>query len=53
MEFRERAAFGIDDCAALPLFTSDLIGLMRRLIPPERWPRVAMSVIVRARRPEP
>jgi hypothetical protein len=43
--------FGIDDCATLPLFTPELIQLMRQLIPPERATRVARSVIVRARRP--
>lgn len=43
---------GIDDCALYPLFTPDLLELMRRLIPPERQDAVAVAVVVRARRPE-
>jgi hypothetical protein len=35
----------------MPLFTPELVDLMRRLIPPDRAGRVAMSVIVRAHRP--
>jgi arsenite methyltransferase len=51
MRFRARSAFGIDDCAVLPLFTPELIELMRRLIPAERQHSVAMSLIVSAVKP--
>jgi hypothetical protein len=44
--------FGVDECEEYPLFTAELIALMRRLIPPERQPSVARSVIFRARKPQ-
>ncbi len=44
--------FGIDDCALMPLFTPELIALMRRLIPTDQQTCVATSLIVRATRPE-
>jgi arsenite methyltransferase len=46
------AAFSVNDAARYPLFTSDLIAVMRRAIPPERQHSFATSVIVRARKPE-
>jgi arsenite methyltransferase len=51
VRFSRKRSFGIDDCAVMPLFTPDLIDLMRRLIPPERHDCVATSVIVTGRRP--
>jgi arsenite methyltransferase len=47
----EEFPVGIDDCAQYPLFTPELLALMRRLIPPERQPRIARSVIFLARKP--
>ncbi len=41
----------IDDCALYPLFTDEVIELMRRLIPADRQREVAISVVVRASRP--
>ena len=35
-----------------PLFTDDVIRLMRQTIPPERHDHVATAVIVKARKPE-
>jgi hypothetical protein len=35
----------IDDCQQYPVFTQDLLDLMRRHLPRERWPQVARSVI--------
>jgi hypothetical protein len=52
LELTDRTPFGIEECAKLPLFTPQLIELMRRVIPPERQSCVATSVIVRARKPE-
>ena len=47
----ERQPFGIDHIELAPLFTPELIELMRRLLPPEQHDRVATSVVVKARRP--
>ncbi len=41
----------IDDCSLYPLFPEHVIDLMRRLIPPERHPQVAIAIVVRASRP--
>jgi arsenite methyltransferase len=51
LRLSDRTPFSIEDCAKLPLFTPQLIELMRRVIPPERQSCVATSVIVRAHRP--
>lgn len=45
-----RIPFGIDDVAQYPLFTKELIALMRDLIPREQHHNVATSVTARARR---
>ena len=47
----ERAPFGIDDVALYPLFTQEVLDLMRRLIPQPAQQHVAVSVIARARKP--
>lgn len=47
----ERTPFGVDDCARYPLFTPELLADMRRLIPPDRQPRIALGIAVTARRP--
>ena len=41
---------GVRDCALYPLFTEELLDLMRTLIPPERQERVATAIVLRARR---
>jgi hypothetical protein len=46
----DRTKMGIDDCALYPLFTDELLSTMRRLIPPERLDRLAVSVVIRATR---
>lgn len=43
--------YGIEDAALYPLFTDDLVDVMRRLIAPERQGSVAISVIAKARKP--
>jgi SAM-dependent methyltransferase/TusA-related sulfurtransferase len=45
----DRQPFGIDECAEYPLFTEELITLMRTLIPPARHDSVATSVVIKAR----
>jgi arsenite methyltransferase len=47
----DRVAYGIDRAARYPLFTPELIELMREVIPPERQGAVAVSVVVKARKP--
>jgi arsenite methyltransferase len=43
-----REPLGIDDCALYPLFSEEVIGLMRALIPAERHREVAVAVVVTA-----
>jgi hypothetical protein len=47
----ERQPFGIDQAAIFPLFTDEVVALMRKLIPAERRDSVAISVIAKARKP--
>ena len=44
-------AFSLDDAAAYPLFTPDVLDLMRRVLPADAAAEIATSVIVRARHP--
>jgi len=41
----------VDECEQYPLFTPELIALMRRLLSVERQAKVARSVIFIARKP--
>ena len=41
----------VDDSALYPLFTGEVIELMRRLLPPERQQHVTTAVVVTARLP--
>ena len=50
VERGDELRYGIDDCALYPLFTPELLDLMRRLIPRERWAQVARAVTFTARR---
>jgi SAM-dependent methyltransferase/TusA-related sulfurtransferase len=52
VEVRERHPFGVEDCARFPLFTPDLLEVMRTTIPPDRQPAIATVVTVTARQPE-
>ncbi|HEX2273326.1 MAG TPA: hypothetical protein VHG90_05595 [Acidimicrobiales bacterium] len=49
VEVVDRQPRSIDDFTMYPLFTPELIELMRRLIPPEQQSSVATAVVVRAR----
>ena len=40
---------GVDDCALYPLFTPDVLDLMRTLIPPQRQQTIGTAIVVRAR----
>jgi arsenite methyltransferase len=44
--------FGIDQAALYPLFTPEVIQVMRDTIPPDHQDHVATGVIVKARRPQ-
>lgn len=48
----ERRPFSIDDAESYPLFTPDLIELMRALIPPDQQGEVATVVTLAARKPK-
>jgi arsenite methyltransferase len=43
--------YGIEDAARYPLFTPELIEVMRTAIPSDRQAHVATGVIVKARKP--
>ena len=45
-----REPVSVDDLALYPLFTPELIELMRTLIPPDRQNAVATAVVITARR---
>lgn len=47
----ERHPFGVEDCARFPLFTPDLLAVMRATIPPARQPAIATCITVTARSP--
>ncbi len=49
IEIPVRLDWGVDECALYPLFTDELIELMRTLIPPEDQGRVAKSIVLKAR----
>jgi arsenite methyltransferase len=50
IEVHHREPMSVDDLTLYPLFTDELIELMRTLIPPERQTAVATSVVITARR---
>lgn len=43
-----REPVSIDDCALYPLFTDEVISLMRQLIPPQKQQAVAVAVVITA-----
>jgi SAM-dependent methyltransferase len=49
VEVVHREPLSVDDCALYPLFSDEVIALMRRLIPADRHAAVAVSVVIRAR----
>lgn len=48
----DRRPFGLADAARLPMFTPDLIELMRELLTPRQQDEVAVSVTLTAVKPE-
>jgi SAM-dependent methyltransferase len=51
VEISERCDLTLDDVAVYPLFTPDVLALMRRLLPEDTRRHIATSVIVRAHKP--
>jgi arsenite methyltransferase len=51
LEVVHREPLGVDDCALYPLFTEEVIRLMRELLPDARQDAVAVAVVVRATLP--
>jgi arsenite methyltransferase len=49
IEIVERTPMGVDDCALYPLFTPDVLDLMRTLIPTRRQQAIGTAIVVRAR----
>lgn len=49
VEILERTPMGVDDCALYPLFTPDVLDLMRTVIPPQRQETIGTAIVVRAR----
>ena len=47
----DRQPMSVDDAELYPLFTDDLLHLMRTLIPAERQGKLAVAVVVAARLP--
>jgi hypothetical protein len=47
----ERQSFGLSDVARYPLFSSDFIDFLRRLMPPERHAELVLSIVIVARKP--
>jgi hypothetical protein len=47
---RHREPVSVDDLALYPLFTPELLRLMRELIPQERQSAVATAIVLTARR---
>jgi arsenite methyltransferase len=48
-----RQPVGIDQLALYPLFTPDLLDLMRRVIPTDRQDHIGIAAIITACRPRP
>jgi arsenite methyltransferase len=51
VHLEEPMGFGIDDVALYPLFTHDVLALMRRVLPAVQQERLAVSLVVRALKP--
>jgi hypothetical protein len=51
VEVHERQPMSVDDAALYPLFTDDLLELMRTLIPKRRQRELAVAVVISARLP--
>jgi arsenite methyltransferase len=48
IDVRERAPASVDDLALYPLFTDEVIELMRTMLPPDRQGAVATAIVLTA-----
>jgi len=48
IEIVERSPMGVADCELYPLFTAEVLALMRTLIPPHQQQSVGTAIVVRA-----
>lgn len=48
LEIVQRDAFGVDDASLHPLFTADLLEVIRRTVPRDKQHRVATSIVIKA-----
>jgi hypothetical protein len=48
IEILERTPISVDDCTLYPLFTTDVLTMMRTLIPPERQQTIGTAIVVHA-----
>jgi arsenite methyltransferase len=48
IEIPARSPMGVDDCALYPLFTTEVLDLMRTLIPPAQQHAIGTAIVVRA-----
>ena len=48
IEIPHREPWGVEDCAMYPLFTPELIDLMRRLIPERDQADIGASIVIKA-----
>jgi hypothetical protein len=49
IEVHERRPMSVDDAELYPLFTDDLLAMIRKLIPPERQGELAVAIVITAR----
>jgi arsenite methyltransferase len=49
IEILERTPMGVDDCTLYPLFTTEVLDLMRTLIPAQRQQAIGTAIVIRAR----
>ena len=51
IEIVQRDSFGVDDANLHPLFTADLIEVIRKTVPRDKQHQVATSVVIKAHLP--
>jgi arsenite methyltransferase len=49
IEILERTPMGVDDCTLYPLFTTEVLDLMRTLIAAQRQQAIGTAIVIRAR----
>ena len=52
IEMSSRESFGLAELTRYPLFATDFLDFLRRVIPPHRHAELVFSVVVTARKPD-